>query len=143
MVEHEEILHFSFASILPDNATLALHPIKKTLAYLIDDDGRPRMEHIELFTDTELRVMLPLFENAPSYCPHEVLYASYTRGNTAEGTVARCRTFLLEAQRTGVWDMEIRPLRNAMSRARLKLRAFGIDIKSLIDTGYLLVIRED
>jgi len=44
MVEHEEILYFSFASILPDNATLALHPIKKTLAYLIDDDGRPRKD---------------------------------------------------------------------------------------------------
>ena len=143
MVEHEEIMHFSFASILPDNATLALHPIKKTLAYLIDDDGRPRMEHIEVFTDTEMRVILPLLENAPSYCPHEVLYASLNRGNTTEATVARCRQRLLEAQEAGVWEHEIRPTRNTISRARLKLRAFGIDVKSIIDTGYLLVVKED
>lgn len=143
MVEHEEILHFSFASLLPNNATLALHPIKRTLAYLIDDDGRPRMEHVETFTDVEIRVILPLFENAPSYCPHEVLYASLHKGNTAASTIARCRNHLLEAQEAGVWDQEIRPTRNAISRARLKLRAFGIDVHSILDTGYLLSIRED
>lgn len=143
MVEPENILHFSFASLLPDGAVFAIHPTKKTLAYLTDDDGRPRMQHIEIFTDVEMRVLLPLFEETPSYCPHEVLYASYMRGNTADSTVAKCRKFLQEAQMSGVWDQEIRPVRNAMSRARLKLRAFGIDVRSIIDTGYLLTIRED
>jgi hypothetical protein len=143
MVEHEEIMHFSFASFLPDEAVFAIHPVKRTIAYLTDQGGQPRMQHIETLTAVEMCVVLPLFVNTPSYCPHEVLYASLMRGNTAENTVMRCRKHLLEAQESGVWDQEIRPIRNAMSRARLKLRAFGIDVRSIIDTGYLLTIRED
>lgn len=143
MVEPEEILHFSFASLLPDGAVFAIHPVKGTLAYMTDDNGRPRLRHIELLTAAEIRVVLPMFEELPSYCPYEVLYASLTRGNTTESTVVRCRKFLQEAQKSGVWDQEIRPIRNVMSRARLKLRAFGIDVHSILDTGYLLTIRED
>jgi hypothetical protein len=55
-----------------------------------------------------------------------------------ETTVARCRELLEEAQEEGVWDQEMRPVRNVLSRARLKMHSFGIDIISVHETGYML-----
>jgi hypothetical protein len=45
-----------------------------------------------------------------------------------------------EAQENGVWDQEMRPIRCALSRARLKMRTFGIDISSILATGYILMM---
>jgi len=33
----------------------------------------------------------------------------------------------------------MRPVRNLLGRARLKLRPFGIDIRSMIQKGYMLI----
>ncbi len=54
-------------------------------------------------------------------------------------TVERCRQRLQEAQEAGVWDQEMRPVRNVLSRTRLKTRAFGIEISSILETGYILM----
>jgi len=75
----------------------------------------------------------------PHYCPYEVLLASFNCGNTSEATVDRFRLRLQEAQFAGVWDYEMRPVRNILSRTRFKLRDFGIEISSILETGYLLI----
>ena len=46
---------------------------------------------------------------------------------------------LHEAQLEGVWDQEMRPVRNVLSRTRLKMRTFGIEIASILETGYVLM----
>ena len=86
-----------------------------------------------------MRVLLPLIEQFPYYCPYEVIYASFYNGNVQERTVARCRQRLLEAMEEGIWDQEMRPVRNVLSRTRLKMRSFGFDISSILETGYILM----
>ncbi|MBO0792593.1 MAG: hypothetical protein J2P36_16820, partial [Ktedonobacteraceae bacterium] len=76
----------------------------------------------------------------PYYCPYEVMYASFYNGKVSDKVVERCRRRLLEAQEEGIWDQEMRPVRGALSRARLKLRPFGIDISSILSTGYILMV---
>ena len=140
--EKDDIMHFSLQSALPPGHTLALNTSFGTLSYLVCEGEMPRLLLQEQFTSTEMSVLMPLLEMFPYYCPYEVMYASFYNGNTTEKTVNRCRQRLQEAQEAGVWDQEIRPIRGALSRARLKLRPFGIDISSILSTGYILMIGE-
>lgn len=137
----EEILHFSLDDLLPPGHTLALNVPLGTLsliAYGIDMPY-PRMLAEEQFTASELCLILPLLKSHPHYCPYEVLLASFNYGNITEATIERCRRRLHEAQLEGVWDQEMRPVRNILSRARLKMRSFGIEISSILETGYVLM----
>ncbi len=138
--ESNKILHFSLQDALPFGHTLALNVAFGTLSYLACDGNIPRLMMQEQFTSTEMSVLMPLFEMFPYYCPYETMYASFYNGNISEQTVAHCREHLQEAQEEGVWDQEMRPVRGALSRARLKLRSFGIDISSIMATGYILLI---
>lgn len=140
MEERNKILHFSLQDALPLGHTLALNITFGTLSYLVSDDNHPRLLMQEQFTSTELSVLLPLFEMFPYYCPYEAMYAAFYNHDVSELTIASCRQHLQKAQELGVWDQEMRPVRGALSRARLKLRAFGIDISSIMATGYILLI---
>jgi len=91
------------------------------------------------FTTSEICVLMPLLEAYPYYCPYEVLLASFNTGKATETAIERCRERLQEAQEAGVWDQEMRPVRNVLSRTRLKTRAFGIEISSILETGYILM----
>ena len=35
----------------------------------------------------------------------------------------------------------MRPVRNVLSRVRFKMRSFGIDITSILETGYILMVK--
>jgi hypothetical protein len=67
------------------------------------------------------------------------LLASFNNGRVNETTIARSRQRLQEAQESGIWDQEMRPVRNVLSRTRLKTRTFGIEISSILETGYILM----
>lgn len=138
----DRILHFSLQDSLPAGHSLALNTAFGTLSYLVCDDSRiPRLVRQEQFTNTEMSVLLPLLELFPYYCPYETLYASfYGGGKTTDETIERAREHLDEAMENGVWDQEMRPVRCALSRTRLKVRSFGIDISSILATGYILMI---
>ncbi|HLZ55748.1 MAG TPA: hypothetical protein VKR06_02275 [Ktedonosporobacter sp.] len=138
--ENDQILHFSLQSALPEGHVLALNTAFGSLSYIAGEDGMPRLVLQEQFTSTEMSVLLPLLEMFPYYCPYEVMYASFYSGSMSERTVLRCRQRLQDAQEAGVWDQEMRPVRGALSRTRLKVRAFGIDISSILATGYILMI---
>jgi hypothetical protein len=136
---NEEVLHFSLQGLLPVGHTLALNTTLGTLSHLVCKQDRPHMLMEQQFTTSEICVLMPLLESYPYYCPYEVLLASFTSGRVTESTIARCRTRLQEAQEAGVWDQEMRPVRNVLSRTRLKTRAFGIEISSILETGYILM----
>lgn len=139
---NEKILHFSLQDALPAGHSLALNLAFGTLSYLVCEDScTPRLVRQEQFTHTEMAVLLPLLELFPYYCPYEVLYASfYGNGKVNEDGTALARIHLQEAQEDGIWDQEMRPVRCALSRTRLKIRSFGIDISSILATGYILMI---
>lgn len=134
----EEILHFSLQGLLPVEHTLALNTILGTLSLIAVEHDRPRMIKEQQFSSSEIFVLMPLFESYPYYCPYEVLLASFTYGKVTEITIERCRQHLQEAQQEGIWDQEMRPVRNVLSRTRFKTRAFGIEISAILETGYIL-----
>src|SRR5579859_760476 len=141
------IVHFSLLGLLPDGHRLACNRVLGTIALLTDEQNHPCMVAEEQFTSTEMRVLLPLLEHyqatsasaPPSYCPHEVLLAYWTHGHVTSDQVVHCREHLREAQETGIWDLEMRPIRNMVSRVRLKIRAFGLDVSSILNVGYMLM----
>jgi hypothetical protein len=137
----ETIMHFKMPDLLPEDQTLALNTKLGTLALLTSDPEtvHPALLAEQQFSSSELSVLVPLLQIYPHYCPYEVLLASFNSGNTDETNVARFRLRLQEAQYAGVWDYEMRPVRNILSRTRFKLRDFGIEISSILETGYILI----
>jgi hypothetical protein len=139
-LDEDRIMHFSLQEALPSTHTLALNLAFGTLSYISCVADRPLLLMQEQFTNGELSVLMPLLEAFPYYCPYEIMFAHFYNGKVNDKTIARCREHLQEAAAEGLWDQEMRPVRSALSRARLKLRPFGIDISSILATGYLLMI---
>ena len=131
------IVHFVLAGLLPAEHILSLHRFLGTLSHLTLVQEQPRMLGEQLFSNTEVSLLLPLLEQYPDYCPYEVLWASF-HGSTSEKPIARARNRLQQAREEGYWDEEMRPLRNMLSRVRLKFQEMGPGIVSLFETGYLL-----
>jgi hypothetical protein len=137
---NEDILHFSLSGFLPSEQTLAVNKTLRTLSHLSSERDMPYLLHEMQFTVGELVVLMPLLENYPYYTSHEALLANFKYGyNTTERHVEKCREALIEATEAGVWDYEMRPVRNVLSRTRIKLRTFGIEISSILQTGYTLI----
>lgn len=135
-----EIMHFSLQDALPQGHILALNTKFGTLSYLSLEGDRLQMIIQEQFTSTEMSVLMPLLEMFPYYCPYEVLYASFYNGKINEEIVESSRERLDVAMSDGMWDTEMRAVRDALSRTRIKLRHFGIDISSILATGYILML---
>ncbi|HEV2581168.1 MAG TPA: hypothetical protein VGT44_09990 [Ktedonobacteraceae bacterium] len=136
---YEEIRHYSLDELLPPGQTLALNVLLGTLSLIANDSPYPRMVAEQQFTSSELSLLVPLLNSHPHYCPYEVLLASFNHRVITEVTVDRCRKRLHEAQLEGIWDQEMRPVRNVLSRTRLKMRSFSIEIASILETGYVLM----
>ena len=134
----DNILHFSMQGSLPEGDLLALNTTLGTLSYLTMQDNLPTLIGQQQFTNNEMSVLLPLLDNHPYYCPYEVLYASFYNGTVNEKTIALSHEQLDEAMATGIWDQQMRPIRNVLSRTRLKTRMMGIDILAILETGYIL-----
>jgi hypothetical protein len=137
----DEILHFTLDNLLPECHTLALNLSLGTLSLIANsrENSYPFLLAEQQFTTSELCVLVPLLKHYPHYCPYEVLLASFYNGNTNEATIEKSRNRLNEAQLEGIWDQEMRPVRNVLSRARLKMRSFNIEISSILETGYVLM----
>ena len=140
-LDDASILYFSLSDVLPGGHTLALDVNLGTLSYLyIDEDKWPRLLVQRQFSRSEISLLRPLLENYPHYCPHEVIFASFYTGTVTEKAVGRARQRLQEALEYDTWDHEMRPVRNVLSRVRSKLKGFGLDILSILETGYILMV---
>lgn len=137
----ETIRYFALDGALPEGRVIVLNTKLATLSLIANGDERPRMLTQVQFTASELSLLLPLLELYPHYCPYEVMFASFYHGVITEETVERCRRELQEALEEGVWDQQMRPVRNVLSRVRFKMRSFSIDIVSILETGYILMMK--
>lgn len=135
-----QILYFGLQDALPEGHILALNTHLGTLSYLHSSGKWPRMLVQQQFTNSEMSLLRPLLEHYPHYCPHEVMFANFYNGTVSEKTIARARARLQEALDYGTWDHEMRPVRNVLSRTRLKLKDFGLDVLSILETGYMLMV---
>ncbi len=138
---HEEILHYTLVELLPPGHTLAINALLGTASLIAQDEAwpYPRLFAQQQFTLSELSLLLPLLDSHPHYCPYEVLLASFDHRLITEATIERCRERLQDALDEGVWDHEMRPVRNVLSRTRLKMRSFRVEINSILETGYCLM----
>lgn len=139
----EEALYFdNLEAVLEAHNRLALYllPDRGILSLLaLDEQRKAHLKVAQQFTPSELSLLRPLLSHYPHHCPHEVMFASFSQNTTAEEVVAHTRLRLQKAIEDGTWDHEMRPLRNVLSRMRLKLKDFGLDVLSILETGYLLL----
>ncbi len=137
------ILHFSLEGLLPEGHWLALNTELGTLALLATkhDTAHPLLLTEQQFTPAELFLILPLLQSFPQYCPYEVILASFNAGNVTALSTERARKQLHEALEEGLWDQQMRPVRNVMARARAKIRAFGLEVSPILEVGYVLMSR--
>ena len=140
--------YYTLPQLLPEGHVLVLHLDLGLLSELApgeserakaNGNGHPLLVAQAQLTLSKRRTLTPLLDNYPDYCPYEYLHASFWRDRTDEQAIEQARQRLQEAHFAEVWDYELRPLRNFISRTRFKLRDFGIDIRSLLETGWLLV----
>ena len=136
----EIIRYFPLQGTLPEGQTLVMNTALGTLSLLSNGDVLPRLLIQQQFTASEVSLLLPLLDQFPHYCPYEVMFASFYNGVITEDTIEHCRIQLQDALEDGCWDQQLRPVRNVLSRIRFKLRGFGLDIVSILETGYILMI---
>ena len=140
-VQDEPMRYFLLDGALPEGHTLVMNTQLGTLSYLTNGVARPQLLAQQQLTASELSLLLPLLEQFPHYCPYEVMYASFYNGIVTEDTIERCRHQLEDALEDGLWDQQMRPMRNVLTRVRFKLRSIPgrFDIVSILETGYLLM----
>lgn len=138
--EHH-IIHYILSDLLPPGQVLALNrdlAVLSCFAIQTEQDPWPRLLHQEQFSPNEERVLYPLLEHYPHFCPHEALLASFYTSQFTDAHLERYRQRLQEARLAGTQDYEVRPVRNILSRTRQRLRTFGIEVCSILETGYML-----
>ena len=133
-MDSERFLAFSVNGVLPEESRLIVDRELRVLS-LLHDEGEAGTTIIEQqqVTDNELYMILELLASHPYHSPLENLLSIHS-GKPLE----KSRALLNRAREQGEMQTVIRPVRNVLSRCRLKLYHFGIDIKSIIDTGYQL-----
>ncbi len=135
-----ELHYLSLGGLLPEAHRLALQPDLGLVARLYADaEGVPRLKHVQWFTPIEMALVPALLEQYPHYCPYEVRLSHFSSTRVSERVIERMREQAYEARESGEWDALMCPMRNVLSRVRLKLRPFGIKIVSLVEVGYALV----
>ena len=145
--ESEAYFTYSLPGLLPEGALLVFNPALGTLVYLDYDRDQhiPRLVAEQQFTPMEVCLLRPLLATYPDYCAYEVLHASFYRSSDSppldlrDPSVASSRKRLEAMRRQGQWHNEMRPVRNVLSRTRLKLHAFSLDVRSILETGCLLM----
>lgn len=134
------IRYFPLGGMLPEGQQLVLNTQLGTLSLLENGESLPRLLLQQQFSTSELSLLLPLLEQFPHFCPYAVMFASFYNGTINEATIAAAQRRLNDAMDDGVWDVQLRPIRNVLSRIRFKLRGFDLDIVSILETGYILMI---
>jgi hypothetical protein len=137
-LQGQEIVHFSLQGLLPIDHTFVLNTNLGTLSHRMSEENHPYLLVEQQFTMSEICVLIPIIEAYPYYCPYEVMYARFANIHASEKDISESRQRLQEALDYGFWDQEMRPIRGVLSRARLKIRAFGMTFAAINETGYLL-----
>ena len=126
----QQIKEFPLNPLLPKKKRLILNYDQGILSLVAEEEILEQ----QLLSPSEMYVIEALLKNYPEYCPYEVVLSAMT-GKSIE----QCREKVLWGLEEGAVDVVMRPVRNLLGRCRMKLRPFGIEIKSIVHMGYLLV----
>lgn len=125
----EGLLHFPLEGLLPANQTLVLNLSMRTATlFSASPDGEAQVLPQQRFTPNGMRVLLPLLQAYPRYCPYDALVASLF-----SLTLAQARQQLQDS-----WEVAMRPVRRAISGIMDGLHVLGLSVRSLRKAGYVL-----
>src|SRR5437660_7303853 len=105
-----QILHLALQSLLPEGQLLVVNQQTRTLSLL---SAAPQIIMEQLLSENEMRMIVPILESYPHYCPYEILLAHISSNLLTQATIDLCRLRLQEPQRRGAWQQEMRPIRLA------------------------------
>ena len=140
----DDLLLFPVEGLLPAGQALSVNTNYLILSLVLTNSTSVNPILLQrLLTELQMRLLLPLLES-PHYCPHEVLYTSlfysyrgllaglFSSNSTAReewlAAIEEKRVFLQRAQESRTRKRELKPLYNALSKLRSKLRPFGLEI---------------
>lgn len=126
------ITHVRLAGLLPQHQILVLNRSMRTVSLLAE--GPTQLLEQRLSAD-ELRLLLPILEAFPQYCPYEVLLSSLFTEMLTPASIHQSRRYLQEALARGTRQQELRPVRRALTSLRSKLRPFELEISTLRQLG--------
>jgi hypothetical protein len=124
----EGLIHFSLPRLLPDNQTMVVNPAMRTAILLYNEAGEARVVTQHVFSPNGMRVLVPLLQSYPDYCPYAVILTSLF-----PLSIEKSRALLQEA-----WELSTRPVRRAIGSAATGLQSFGLRVYSLRGLGYIL-----
>jgi hypothetical protein len=137
--EEALITHYPLDGFLPAGHSLAFHRGLGTLACLTIQQGRAVVLGEQQCTEAKITLLVPLLDNYPHHCPYEVLWTSFAWNTTEQEAVSRARPHLQAALEQGGWEEEMRPVRNVISRTRLKLNRMELDVLGVFHLGSIRV----
>jgi hypothetical protein len=130
--EEERFVTYSLGDMLPEGDKIILDRELRILTQVRVPDGI--IIEQQRFTDNEYYLLIEILSSFPYYCPLEkMLSAHYGR------SLERCRQDFIRARQDGSIDALMRPVRNVLSKVRLKIHPFALEISSILDTGYILM----
>ena len=137
---NNKIIYFRLSpNILPKGHILALDFSLCTLAHLEVVEDLPLILTQIQFSPAVFALLLPLLYLYPNTCTYDILLAEYRhQGYANEELIQLVQQELQAVNNTIIWDQILRPLRNVLSRTRIKLNAMGFTIRTVIETGCVL-----
>jgi len=128
----EGLLDLTLEGLFPANQTLVVNPAKRTATLFSHTPGRkPKIVAQHQFSPNGMRVLVPLLQAYPHYCPYDVLLASL--GSMSLDDARR--------QMQDMWAIAIRPVRRTITGLKGGLRDFGLQVRSIWSAGYLVEAR--
>ncbi len=127
---HQEALRqLTLEGLIPVNQILVLNLDLRTASLFYNaPEGNQTIVEQQHFSPNGMRVLVPLLEAYPKYCLHEVLLASLFSLPLEEAY----------QQMREMRALTIRSVRRAVASLPSKLRAFGLQVRSIRGAGYLI-----
>lgn len=128
----EGLLRLTLERLFATNQTLVVNPAIRTVTLISSSaDGEAQIIAQQQFSPNGMRVLIPLLQAYPDYCPYEVLLANL------------CSLSLDEARRQlqDMWVIAIRQVRRAINSLKAGLAALGLRVRTLLNAGYRVEAR--
>ena len=123
------LLHLSLSGLLLPHQKLVINPSIRTATLFSDTpEGQAHIVAQQQFSPNGMRVLIPLLTAYPTYCPYETLLAALF-SLTLDEARRQLREFRVSA---------LRSIRRAVGSLVSGLHAFGLRVRSVRSTGYLV-----
>jgi hypothetical protein len=127
--QSQALLHLPLAGLLPADQKLVINaPIRTATLFSFISEGEAQIVAQQQFSPNGMRVLVPLLAAYPNYCPYETLLVALF-----SLTLDEARQQLHEIR-----GIVLRSIRRAIGSLATGLRAFGLRVRSVRSTGYLV-----